>query len=669
MSSFRRVFFPALFILCVSFACNNDPPTAPRPSGDPQDADGSDLYAWGLAPIAGLTSEWHPTPAVVVVPVGTTVRFRCAAPGDAVVEWSGANEVSRDDNASIAECPVHEAGRVQVHVETPDGETGRGDKRGRDVRSSIVPRSCVIVGVDLGGRTVRVASARASVRPLDLGEQPTNEMTMHAFFGGGKRFQSVSSLRKVGENRYRTAIGRQVRFEAVADPPEFTPMMEWRLPGERSRLGVVIERISHAPGVETIDVGPPARTQAIQLETYSVQIRLAESIDGQIQDGEPAVFIAETTPPGFESDVTWLSSTRSGNAIPTTGRGRAFTAVFSSTLGPHPDGGEWRWLGVRADNAIYELDEKFSASPYETWSITGIDPGSLSLYTISPPETAVPYSQQWPGDQQFITGPYTYATCVLYYTGTDHQLHEASSQIVIDNVSHQILRNGQLVTTLAQMFNPLPFTPLGGTVAWVVMQCSRPSYFDVFIVPEIVLGPKWRLDNKKFIPGESLTTDFDRDRGDLTPAEETAALTELQTVYGLPNPGGLVKKGPPSDAFNCHGYTFLKSERWMNAGNTGQLIKDIVGPGNPNGYSEVGGSTGVKAKVGDVVVYEKNGNVTHTGKVTEVDANGNPTKVEGKWGNLGTYEHAPNNVPTHFGTPKYYHTDRAGGNCLTKVAC
>jgi hypothetical protein len=268
-----------------------------------------------------------------------------------------------------------------------------------------------------------------------------------------------------------------------------------------------------------------------------------------------------------------------------------------------------------------------------------------------------------------LVGPLTDASCVLHYTGVDHQPHVAVCQLVIDNASHQIFKNGQSVQTLAQMFSPLPFSALPGPTAWMTVAFTRPILFDVTLAQEAVKNPKWKLDNGKFVPGGNLSSDFDPGRGDLTAEEAEDMLGELKTVYGLPDTtqAALKRKAPPKDGFNCHGYTFLKSQRWMNTGgNSGQLIKDIVAA---NGYTEVGGATGKKAKVGDIVVYEKSGSVTHSGVVTAVDANGNPTKVESKWGNLGTYEHAPGNVPTHFGTPKYYHTDRAGGNCLTQVAC
>jgi hypothetical protein len=53
--------------------------------------------------------------------------------------------------------------------------------------------------------------------------------------------------------------------------------------------------------------------------------------------------------------------------------------------------------------------------------------------------------------------------------------------------------------------------------------------------------------------------------------------------------------------------------------------------------------------VGDVIMYQKDGVPTHTGKVTAVDADGNPTRVQSKWGSFGLYEHGPFDVPAIYG--------------------
>jgi hypothetical protein len=664
-------FFALVLLSCIWLACSNDPPIAPRGYTLPtDDAGGIDRYRFALAPIEGLTTVWHPVPPVVVVPVGTTVRIKYGAARDAVVVWTGAVEVERTETASIAECPTHEAGRIEIKVGDGSGDSGPGDGKTKPGSSStsITPHSCVVIGVAVPPGGVRVAAVSATVSPLELDENSSNEETMLAYFGGGKRLQEISSLRAVGPDRYRTAAGRRVRFEGTASPAAFTPMIEWRAPGARPRLAGSFEDVFASVGHNKVELGPPGRARTVDVETYSVRIRLAESVDGAVSEDVPAVFVAETTPRGYENEVTWITSTKYGRAIPVVGHGRMFTAVFTQTYGPNPEGGEWSWLGVRADNAFFDQDAKFGPTPSQDWEVTGIDAAALGVHAMPVLVTPMLYTPTVPSDQWFRVDPFTEAVFRLDYTGQDHLPHHAITNAEVDNVAMQIRVNGLPVSSLAGIFS-LPVSALPGPTAIMTVAYTRPILSDCVLAQDKLKGPKWKLDNGNFLPNDQFSTDFDPKSPDLTPGQESELLKELKNNYGLADTSaaGLKRNGPPKDSFNCHGYTFLKSERWMNG--RGNTVKDIVGAGNPNGYGEVGPGTGTKAKVGDVVVYEKNGVVTHSGKVTAVDGDGNPTKVEGKWGNMGTYEHAPGNVPNYFGTPKYYHTDRAGGNCVTRVAC
>jgi hypothetical protein len=99
--------------------------------------------------------------------------------------------------------------------------------------------------------------------------------------------------------------------------------------------------------------------------------------------------------------------------------------------------------------------------------------------------------------------------------------------------------------------------------------------------------------------------------------------------------------------YNCHSYGLTGGEgdlanpfepgdrpRWVNSplfeltnGNWTQLRPDQ------------------RAHVGDRILYRKDGAVTHTGIVTAVDNDGNPSKVTSKWGNWGLFEHGPFDVP------------------------
>lgn len=118
----------------------------------------------------------------------------------------------------------------------------------------------------------------------------------------------------------------------------------------------------------------------------------------------------------------------------------------------------------------------------------------------------------------------------------------------------------------------------------------------------------------------------------------------------------VTQTAPPTDTYDCHGYTFTGGETWINNDQVDQILND-------NGYSAV-----MQPTVGDVIAYrDSQGEITHTGIVREVQASADGTTdvtVESKWGRLGRYEHAPGDVPPGYGTPQYYHTDRPNGHLL-----
>jgi hypothetical protein len=130
-----------------------------------------------------------------------------------------------------------------------------------------------------------------------------------------------------------------------------------------------------------------------------------------------------------------------------------------------------------------------------------------------------------------------------------------------------------------------------------------------------------------------------------TEAEADAQLSALGLL------GKVTKLAPPTNDYDCHGYTFLDGDRWIDDDQVPTILAE-------NGYSET--STPV---VGDIVVYWNGGQPKHSGKITEVKG-GTVTKITSKWGLLGLYSHAPNDVPATYGSWKAYHTTRAGGHRL-----
>lgn len=109
-----------------------------------------------------------------------------------------------------------------------------------------------------------------------------------------------------------------------------------------------------------------------------------------------------------------------------------------------------------------------------------------------------------------------------------------------------------------------------------------------------------------------------------------------------------------AEQFNCHSFSLT--------GGQGDLFDTFSRPGYPhwlnNPMSELTtGNYGLVAPTqrvhpGDVIVYVKDGAVTHTGVVREVDANGNPSLIESKFGALGLYLHDPYDVPGEYGAPE-----------------
>jgi Domain of unknown function (DUF4157) len=131
-------------------------------------------------------------------------------------------------------------------------------------------------------------------------------------------------------------------------------------------------------------------------------------------------------------------------------------------------------------------------------------------------------------------------------------------------------------------------------------------------------------------------------------------LTEAQVDAKLQAAGLLskvTKLGPPTNDYDCHGYTFLDGKRWIDDDQVPTILAE-------NGYSET--STPV---VGDILIYWNGGQPKHSGKITEVKG-GTVTKITSKWGLWGLYSHAPNDVPSDYGIWKAYHTTRPGGHRL-----
>ncbi|MGV2390641.1 MAG UNVERIFIED_CONTAM: hypothetical protein LVR29_27740 [Microcystis novacekii LVE1205-3] len=88
----------------------------------------------------------------------------------------------------------------------------------------------------------------------------------------------------------------------------------------------------------------------------------------------------------------------------------------------------------------------------------------------------------------------------------------------------------------------------------------------------------------------------------------------------------------PTRRYNCWGFTFNPRQCWINSGND---VQNIL---NANG-------TQVFSPISELVmlfaIVTRATRITHTGRVWSVDASGQATLIQSKWGNVGEYLHPP----------------------------
>lgn len=127
------------------------------------------------------------------------------------------------------------------------------------------------------------------------------------------------------------------------------------------------------------------------------------------------------------------------------------------------------------------------------------------------------------------------------------------------------------------------------------------------------------------------------------PGEDLRAV-ERQAIVRLDLSGRVIRTGEASDECNCHGWVFTGG-RWRVLGET---VEGILAD---NGYEAVS-----DPRPGDLAIYRAGGSVAHTAVVRHTGQVG--VLVEGKWGWLGVFLHAPPDCP--YGLPTYYRSPRPG---------
>ncbi len=325
-----------------------------------QGADGIDSLL--LGPIAEITTGWHPAPEAVSVPIGRTLRLRQDAPESAIVTWSGAVEERRDESSSWAYCPLDAAGTVTISaaVESPGGAR--------------VDHQIEVTVVDQPVAVIEVTSVEARAKPLPIDEESPNDRVVAVF----KNQASVARLRSDGEDGWITSIRRRIRLRAAVEPPVAGSIMEWRVNGEPVGLGRDLEWGFDTEGEYEIAVGPPDAEWTKRMKIYRVVGQPPE----EVKDGEVLNLEAWTVPPGYGDEIQWLAATLFGEVSQVLGTGPTFSTTFYDTWGEVDGRGYARWIGVKADQATYDFDDKCPLSPGQACATVTITEANICGDTI-----------------------------------------------------------------------------------------------------------------------------------------------------------------------------------------------------------------------------------------------------------------------------------------------
>ena len=319
--------------------------------------------------------------------------------------------------------------------------------------------------------------------------------------------------------------------------------------------------------------------------------------------------------------------------VPTT-----FTMQMGVLSPTHPDGVE-----ISAPN-IMAVDRVCAQEVVAE----GVDLATLSTQPVVVYETQA-QSPVVPGVEESMAnqGSMTTGTMTLSSGGTPI----ASQAISIDNATRTVMVGGLPAQTVGDVFGPLPI-PIGMTTGEVSFSLSAPVTIDIptSVIIRVILALKTWVTDK----GKVVKTFCDGRPG-------SPDMTQQQVDDWLNNNGfgggAVTQVCPASDSYDCHGYTFACGLKWINDDQVQKILDD-------NCYKAVAAG-GVM--VGDIVVYCRNGKITHTGKVTAVDANGNATEITSKWGRLPKFKHPPMTVPGSYGTPKYRRSKRMGDKLKCKL--
>jgi hypothetical protein len=113
-----------------------------------------------------------------------------------------------------------------------------------------------------------------------------------------------------------------------------------------------------------------------------------------------------------------------------------------------------------------------------------------------------------------------------------------------------------------------------------------------------------------------------------------------------------------TNLYNCVGMVLASRRVWVDPMYLHRMLAE-------DGYTKLSSSR--DAEIGDIVVYHKDGEISHVGIVIRKNLYSaemvrDPLDVLSKWGRDGEYEHGLTDVPYWLGAPAEYWTDRKGSS-------
>lgn len=143
------------------------------------------------------------------------------------------------------------------------------------------------------------------------------------------------------------------------------------------------------------------------------------------------------------------------------------------------------------------------------------------------------------------------------------------------------------------------------------------------------LCEEWRVPLQGSAPGPRPDTEeavaVILHRKELTVVQKQDKIALMDAWIKAYQPGRVHRYGPPTNATNCHGFTFDNGQSWVESA--------VLYLKACHDVQEA------EARPGDVVIYRHHGHITHSGRVSGRAADGT-VWVRSSWGNLGEFEHA-----------------------------